>query len=115
MTKRVTTTIAMSVSLLAPMLLTMNVLPVNVSLATTTPSSTQNHTNNYLTGQSLGEQDGKVGVYDPPGSCGEVHGTNADHCHAGYNMGYVTACTLKTAKFGCGDGPTTQPDMKMLQ
>jgi hypothetical protein len=105
----VTTTIALSVSLLTIMLLTMNVAVVNVSLAitTTTPSTIQNHTKDYLTGQSYGKQDGKVGVYDPPGSCGELqHGTNADHCHAGYNMGYVTACTSKTAKFGCGDGPT---------
>jgi hypothetical protein len=40
--------------------------------------------------------------------CRELpRGTNADHCHAGYNVGYVTACTSKTAKFGCGDGPLT--------
>jgi hypothetical protein len=78
----------------------------SLATTTTTPSTTQNHTKDYLTGQSYGEQDGKVGGYDPPGSCGELpHGTNADHCHAGYNVGYVSACTSKTAKFGCGDSP----------
>jgi hypothetical protein len=98
MTKRVKTTIAMSVSLLAPMLLTMDVVPVNVSLATMTPSSTQNHTNNYLTGQSHGEEDGKVGVYDPPGSYLRHVGNSRMNLNTVQNI-------FRAGKFGKAKGP----------
>jgi hypothetical protein len=72
------------------------------------PVSLKGHSKDWRIGYGFGLHDGAIAVYDPPGSCGEPqHVTNQTECGLGYRNGYVTACTAKTAKFGCQDGPSS--------
>jgi hypothetical protein len=71
----------------------------------------QEHTPEYLIGLKYGTMDGQVGIYDLGAACGKYKGAAFDHCSFGYRTAYVNNC--RDSKFGCGDGPTTLPELTL--